>query len=160
MLRSSVCHFSRLRVEDVMTAEVAFPNSRARVGKFAVIAQQIGKRAMFMLGRINMVDMYDLGREFSGGRGAEQFQHLEFTAPFSGITPPMIFGGIASVQTAPAKFTLMIYDPANRTQQTGFEDLAFHLRAVEPRSRPDRYRLLRACSSCRRLQLTQGSIYV
>ena len=40
----------------------------------------------------------------------------------SGIVPPMIFGGIASVQTDPAKFTLMIYDPTDQTQQTGFED--------------------------------------
>ena len=75
-----------------------------------------------MFGKINMVDMYALSHEFTGGRGIELFQHLEFTAPLSGIVPPMIFGGIASVQTDPAKFTLMIYDPTDQTQQTGFED--------------------------------------
>ncbi len=62
------------------------------------MSQQFGKRITLMFGKINMVDMYDAGREFSGGRGIEQFQHLEFTAPMSGIVPPMIFGGILSVQ--------------------------------------------------------------
>ena len=31
----------------------------------------------------------------------------------SGVTPPYIFGGIAAVKTAPATFTLMVYDPRN-----------------------------------------------
>lgn len=99
-----------------------FPGSNDTLADLSLsVSQQIGKRAMLMFGKINMVDMSDLSHDFSGGRGVEQFQHLEFTAPLSVIVPPMIFGGIISVQTDPAKFTLTIYDPTNQTQ-TRLED--------------------------------------
>jgi porin len=52
----------------------------------------------------------------------DTFQHIEFVGPISGITPPMIFGGIISVKTKPAKFTLMIYDPESATMHSGFAD--------------------------------------
>jgi porin len=84
--------------------------------------QQIGDRVTVSFGKINMLNMYAAGHEFSGGRGIESFEHLEFVGPISGITPPMMFGGIISVHTDPAKFTLMIYDPADRTRQSGFAD--------------------------------------
>ncbi len=85
------------------------------------LTQQIGSNVTLMFGKINTVDLYDAGREFSGGRGVEQFQHVQFVAPISGITPPMILGGIASVKTDPAKYTLMVYDPENKTRKNGFE---------------------------------------
>lgn len=75
-----------------------------------------------MFGKITTIDLYDAGKEFSGGRGIEQFQQVQFVAPRSGITPPMIFGGNVSVKTKPAKFSLMIYDPANQVRKTGFEN--------------------------------------
>jgi hypothetical protein len=34
----------------------------------------------------------------------------------------MIFGGIFSVKTKPAKYTLMVYDPDNKVRKTGFEN--------------------------------------
>ena len=99
-----------------------FPKANETAADLSLYAsQQLGDSATVMFGKINAIDLYDGSREFSGGRGVEQFQHLEFVAPASGITPPMIFGGIVSVKTRPAKFTLMIYDPANQTRQTGFE---------------------------------------
>jgi porin len=70
-----------------------------------------------MFGKINTMDLYDADREFSSGRGIEQFQHVQFVAPLSGITPPMIFGGIVSVKMKPAKYTLMIYDSANQVRR-------------------------------------------
>jgi porin len=85
------------------------------------VSQQLGGSVTVLFGKINTIDLYDGGREFSGGRGIEQFAHVMFVAPLSGITPPMIFGGVVSVKTQPAKFTLMVYDPANQTRWTGFE---------------------------------------
>jgi len=85
-------------------------------------SQRFGDSVTVMFGKINAVDLYAAGREFSGGRGVDLFQHLEFTAPISGITPPMFFGGIVSVKTEPAKLTLMIYDPATATMHSGFCD--------------------------------------
>lgn len=99
-----------------------FPGANGTEADFSLyVSQQLGDSASVLFGKINMVDMYDAGREFTGGRGIDQFQHIEFVAPASGITPPTIFGGIISVKTRPAKFTLMVYDPQNQTQQTGFE---------------------------------------
>ena len=86
------------------------------------LSQQIGKDITLMFGKLNMIDLYDAGREFSGGRGVEQFQHIQFVAPLSGITPPMILGGIVSLKTEPAKYTLMVYDPENKTRKNGFEN--------------------------------------
>jgi hypothetical protein len=50
-----------------------------------------------MLGKINTVDLYAAGHEFSGGRGVELFQHVELTGPISGITPTMILAGSIEV---------------------------------------------------------------
>ena len=48
-----------------------------------------------------------------GGGGETTFWNIGLAAPVSGVTPPYIIGGIATVATAPAKFTLMVYDPRN-----------------------------------------------
>ncbi len=100
-----------------------FPGGNRTLSDLSLyFTQQFGKRVTLMAGKINMVDMYDAGHDFSGGRGVEEFQHVEFMAPISGITPPMIVGAILSVKTDAASYTLMIYDPASRTRQTGLED--------------------------------------
>lgn len=99
-----------------------FPGTNGAFTDLALyLTQQIGSNVTLMFGKINTVDLYDAGREFSGGRGVEQFQHVQFVAPISGITPPMILGGIISVKTEPAKYTLMVYDPENKTRKNGFE---------------------------------------
>ncbi|CAG7857621.1 hypothetical protein MCAMS1_02518 [biofilm metagenome] len=101
---------------------LSFPGANGDFADLSLyFSQQLPGDVTLMFGKINTVDLYDAGREFSGGRGIEQFQHLEFTAPVSGITPPMILGGIISVKTKPAKYTLMIYDPANQVRKNGFE---------------------------------------
>lgn len=101
---------------------LTFPGANEQLTDLSLyFSQELSDSATALLGKINMLDMYDAGREFSGGRGIEQFQHIEFIAPISGITPPMIFGSIISLKTDPAKFTLMIYDPQSQTRQTGLE---------------------------------------
>ena len=59
-----------------------------------------------------------------GGAGIDAFQNVAFAAPPSGIVPPYIFGGILSVRTKPADFTIMIYAPAMaRVWMSGRVDL-------------------------------------
>lgn len=102
---------------------LAFPGANDTFGDLSLyFTQQLGNDVTVMFGKINMIDLYDAGREFSGGRGVEQFQHLQFVAPISGITPPTMLGGILSVKTEPAKYTFMVYDPDNKVRKTGFEN--------------------------------------
>ena len=101
---------------------MAFPGSASASGDLALfLSQQLPGGVRVMAGKINTVDLYSAGREFSGGRGVERFHHLEFAAPASGITPSMILGGVVSVAADPAKFTLMVYDPDSKIGQTGFD---------------------------------------
>lgn len=100
-----------------------FPASKGTVADLSLyVTQQLSETSILMLGKINTVDLYAAGREFSGGRGVELFQHLEFAGPITGITPPMLFGGLVSIRTTPAKFTLMIYDPVATTMRSGLTD--------------------------------------
>jgi porin len=102
---------------------LTFPGANAPLVDLSLYAsQRIGDAVTVMFGKINAVDLYAAGREFSGGRGVDLFQHLQFTAPISGITPPMIFGGILSLKTDPAKYTLMVYDPVSATMQSGLPE--------------------------------------
>ena len=87
------------------------------------LRQRFGRLAVLSVGKINMIDVYASGREFSGGRGIETFQRIAFVAPVSGIVPPAIFGAIGTVILPPAAITLMVYDPKNALNRTGFEDL-------------------------------------
>ena len=48
-----------------------------------------------------------------GGGGEVTFWNIGLAAPVSGVTPPYIVGGAATLKTAPATFTLMVYDPRN-----------------------------------------------
>jgi porin len=101
---------------------LGFPGSESATGDLALfVAQQIPGGVRLMAGKINTVDLYSAGREFSGGRGVERFHHLEFSAPASGITPSMVLGGLISVTTDPAKFTLMVYDPDSKIGQTALD---------------------------------------
>lgn len=83
-------------------------------------SQQCGDSLAVLLGKIRMLD-FASGREFSGSRSIEQFQHIEFVTPLSGICSPMIFGSIISLNFERAWYSLMIYDPQNLTLKTGLE---------------------------------------
>ena len=66
------------------------------------------------LGKFNMLDAA-ARTPLMGGGGETTFWNIGLAAPVSGVTPPYILGGIATINTAPATFTLMVYDP--RTAQ-------------------------------------------
>jgi porin len=105
-----------------VNSALKFPGANEAIADLALsVSQRAGEHVSLAFGKINMVDSYDAGHDFSGGRGIEQFQHLELVAPFTGIVPPMIFGGLVAVDVAPVKFTLIAFDPVDRTRQTGFD---------------------------------------
>ena len=52
---------------------------------------------------------------FFGGWGNRRFMNVTFVAPPSGLLPPVIFGAIANIETGPVTWTIMGYDPNDRT---------------------------------------------
>ena len=77
-----------------------------------IVSQKIGDAVTISLGKFNMLDVA-ARTPLMGGGGETTFWNIGFAAPVSGVTPPYIVGGIATVKTAPATFTLMVYDPRN-----------------------------------------------
>lgn len=77
-----------------------------------IVSQKFGDTVSITLGKFNMLDVA-VRTPLLGGGGETTFWNIGLAAPVSGVTPPYIIGGIATVATAPAKFTLMVYDPRN-----------------------------------------------
>ena len=75
-------------------------------------SQKFGDNVSISLGKFNMLDKLAT-TPLIGGGGETTFWNLGLAAPISGVTPAYIFGGILSVKTTPATFTLMVYDPRN-----------------------------------------------
>src|SRR5690606_25063089 len=91
------------------------PLERDRVVVSSIhLVQQLGARTSLMVGKINAVDLL-ANDPFFGGAGSTRFFNLAFAAPPSGVTPPVIMGGILTLRTAPLAWTLMVYDPDDRT---------------------------------------------
>lgn len=76
------------------------------------VTQAFGSQATVSVGKFSMLDAASR-TPILGGGGLETFMNTAFAAPISGVTPPYILGGIATYRTAPAIYTLMIYDPRN-----------------------------------------------
>ena len=74
------------------------------------VTQKLGDLVSISLGKFNMLDVAARAPLIGGG-GETTFWNIALAAPVSGVTPPYIIGGIATVKTAPATFTLMVYDP-------------------------------------------------
>ena len=78
------------------------------------LTQKFGEKYTLMLGKINAIDLL-ASNPFFGGWGTQRFMHLAFVAPPSGLVPPVIMGGILSIQTKPVSWTIMVFDPEDRT---------------------------------------------
>lgn len=76
--------------------------------------QRFGDRLSLLLGRINAVDLI-AADPFFGGAGRSRFMNLALAAPPSGVTPAVFVGGVLTLRTAPLAWTLMVYDPVDRT---------------------------------------------
>jgi porin len=84
------------------------------------LLQKIGKNKVLMAGKINMVDVAS-GSTFMGGAGIENFEHIAFVAPPSGLIPPYLFGALFSIKTQPMNYTFMIFDPVSAVNKSGLE---------------------------------------
>lgn len=86
------------------------------------LVQQLGERSSLIVGKINTVDLI-AGHPFFGGAGVTRFSNLAFAAPANGLLPPVIIGGIYSLNTQPLSWTFMAYDPNERTEDYLPDDL-------------------------------------
>lgn len=85
------------------------------------IAQSIGTNKSLMVGKINMVDIAASAR-FAGGAGIDNFQHIAFAAPPTGLVPPSIFGSLLSIKTKALNYTFGIFDPSSVVNKSGLEN--------------------------------------
>lgn len=100
---------------------MTFPSSNEEDFDLSLYFVQKFGKASLTLGKINMLDIA-AGTPLVGGGGLDGFQHTALAAPPSGITPATIFGGLLSVPVGRPTLTVGLWDPANRVNQTGFED--------------------------------------
>lgn len=61
------------------------------------LIQSLGSRSSLIIGKINLLDLL-ANDPFFGGAGVSRFLNLAFSAPPSGLAPPVTIGGILSVQ--------------------------------------------------------------
>ncbi len=86
-----------------------------------IVTQTFSEQLSVSVGKFNMLDAASK-TPLMGGGGLDTFMNTALAAPISGVTPPYIFGGIASLKTEPAIFTLMVYDPRNAQDWDVIED--------------------------------------
>jgi porin len=76
--------------------------------------QKVGERSAVMLGKFNPVDL--LAKDpFFGGWGIHRFMNLIFVAPPSGLVPPVFMGAVANIRSERLNWTIMVFDPSDRT---------------------------------------------
>jgi porin len=102
---------------------MTFPYQNQNGGDLTTLRfmQRFGQNLAIIAGKSNMFDFYAAGHKFSGGRGIEGFWNTMFVGPPSGIVPVAAFGAIANYKIDPLSFTLMVYDPTDAINHTGFE---------------------------------------
>ncbi len=78
------------------------------------LTQQLSPNISLLLGKINVLDL--LAKDnFFGGWGNHRFMNVAFVAPPSGVLPPTIFGSIMNIKAKNINWTLMAFDPNDRT---------------------------------------------
>jgi porin len=84
------------------------------------LTQKFNDMFSLSVGKFNMIDKV-AATPLRGG-GNDTFMNVGLAAPVTGLTPPYIFGAIATIKTEPAIFTVMAYDPKSAVHRSGFED--------------------------------------
>jgi porin len=79
-------------------------------------AQKVGDRVNILVGKFNPVDFLATD-PFFGGWGIHRFMNLIFVAPPSGLVPPVFMGAVTNIRTKPISWTLMVFDPNDRTTE-------------------------------------------
>ena len=77
-------------------------------------AHKISDTVGLAIGKFNPLDTL-ASSAFYGGWGIDRFMNLILAAPPSGLIPVVFMGAIASIKTKPVAWTIMIYDPEDRT---------------------------------------------
>ena len=92
---------------------MAFPRLGGSDADTAInVTQKFGDAFSLSLGKFALLDMV-AKTPLVGGGGYETFMNAAIAGPITGVMPPYIFGGIATLKTEPAIFTAMVYDPRN-----------------------------------------------
>jgi len=76
--------------------------------------QKLGDRSSIAVGKFNPIDLL-AADPFYGGWGIDRFMSIIFAAPPSGLVPVVFMGAVASFKTEPVSWTLMVFDPKDRT---------------------------------------------
>lgn len=76
--------------------------------------QKVGEQSSIALGKFNPVDLL-AADPFYGGWGTDRFMNLILVAPPSGLIPVVFMGAVASIRTQPVSWTIMVFDPNDRT---------------------------------------------
>ncbi len=76
--------------------------------------QKLGDGSSLAIGKFNPVDLL-AADPFYGGWGIDRFMNLIFAAPPSGLIPVVFTGAVASMKTEAINWTLMVFDPQDRT---------------------------------------------
>jgi len=76
--------------------------------------QKAGDRSSIALGKFNPVDLL-AADPFYGGWGIDRFMNLILAAPPSGLIPVVFMGAVANIQAEPLTWTVMVFDPNDRT---------------------------------------------
>ena len=76
--------------------------------------QRIGDRVNVLLGKFNPIDLF-AADPFFGGWGTRRFMNLVFVGPPSGLVPPVFMGGVANIRAKWLSWTVMVFDPNDRT---------------------------------------------
>jgi len=76
--------------------------------------QKTGDRSSIALGKFNPVDLLTAD-PFHGGWGIDRFMNLILVAPPSGLIPVVLMGAVVNIRTNPLTWTVMAFDPNDRT---------------------------------------------
>jgi porin len=87
--------------------------------------QKLGDRSNIALGKFNPEDLL-AADNFFGGWGIDRFMNIIFAAPPSGLIPVVFMGAVANIKTEPVSWTIMVFDPDNRTDDYFPGDLFAH----------------------------------
>ena len=76
--------------------------------------QKVGDRSSIAVGKFNPVDLL-AADPFYGGWGTDRFMNLILVAPPSGLIPVVFMGAVATIRSQPVSWTIMVFDPNDRT---------------------------------------------
>lgn len=100
--------------------EPQFRGNAFEVASF-YLSQKLGDNTTLIFGKLSIFDLL-ASDPFLGGRGSDRFMNVALSTPPTGVTPPIIFGGIAKIQAGDVGLTFMVFDPNDQWGQTGLED--------------------------------------